>query len=214
MILKSFLVINKMQSIRIDDFASFYLEKSKVRIQLGDLERETLRYAEYSKDEHLERFYKDRIIKIFDTKDDCSNITLNFDLTLLIVLLGIKRRYFILDKVNNLIFVPLGNKQKNIVDYGVTEMKHLNKIQNHNFCRCISENGKKYIACTDTETKKVKSMQELIFGRKARKGYKIDHINSNGLDNRSCNLRELTNSENAANLKMKDKGFRGIYPKK
>ena len=52
------------------------------------------------------------------------------------------------------------------------------------------------------------------------KGLVIDHINGNGLDNRSANLRLATVSQNAANAPMKSTnttGFKGVWfdkPKK
>lgn len=47
-------------------------------------------------------------------------------------------------------------------------------------------------------------MHEIIFGRKAIEGHVIDHKNSDGLDNRLLNLREITRSENGANRAKKE----------
>lgn len=39
----------------------------------------------------------------------------------------------------------------------------------------------------------------------------IDHINHNRLDNRKCNLRIVTGSQNQQNLTPKKNGYRGVY---
>ena len=53
--------------------------------------------------------------------------------------------------------------------------------------RRFTLNGKQHIRMMHTYIKRPK------------KGYVIDHINNNGLDNRKCNLRYATHSQNMAN---------------
>src|SRR6185312_8444982 len=45
-------------------------------------------------------------------------------------------------------------------------------------------------------------LHTLIFGRKARVGYVIDHINGNKFDNRKENLREVNYDHSAQNRNM------------
>lgn len=55
-------------------------------------------------------------------------------------------------------------------------------------------------------------LHHLIIG-KPKKGFVVDHINQNKLDNRKCNLRFVTHSQNHANqIKQKNNtsGFRGV----
>jgi hypothetical protein len=51
-----------------------------------------------------------------------------------------------------------------------------------------------------------------LAGVEIPKGYHVDHINRNGLDNRLCNLRVVTASQNQANrrLGISTTGFRGV----
>ena len=51
-------------------------------------------------------------------------------------------------------------------------------------------------------------------GRWAKKGYKVDHINGKKTDNRPCNLRESTNSQNASNKSLYENnksGAKGVF---
>lgn len=52
-------------------------------------------------------------------------------------------------------------------------------------------------------------MHRLIM--KAPFGTEVDHINSDGLDNRKCNLRFCTRSQNQRNQKTRRKGTSSIY---
>jgi hypothetical protein len=61
-------------------------------------------------------------------------------------------------------------------------------------------------------------LNKIIFclhnGRWAKKGYKVDHINEDKTDNRPCNLRESTNSQNASNKSLYESnksGVKGVF---
>jgi len=70
------------------------------------------------------------------------------------------------------------------------------------------------------KTKKIKKIKmhrqimENIIGRKLRKSEFVDHKNHNGLDNRRCNLRICTRSQNKKNTpgyKNNTSGFNGVF---
>lgn len=100
----------------------------------------------------------------------------------------------ILDEKNNIIFIPMYNKFKNFVDYTYTEAENFDLLKTHNIYRKIDKN-KKYAASSISQ----KSMHEIIFGEKIKRENIVDHINSNSLDNRRINLREITKKQNSAN---------------
>jgi hypothetical protein len=114
--------------------------------------------------------------------------------------------YIIINKKVNLLFIPLCNRRKNIVDYACSNLYNIEVLSVHTFCRIVADN-RKYAQSNTTDQK----MHELVFGRKAKKGYDIDHKDSIGLDNRKEKLRELTRAQNSANVNVpKLDGFRGV----
>ena len=118
------------------------------------------------------------------------------------------KRYFLLDVMNALIFIPLSNKDKNIINFTVINISYLNKIVGRSFCLSISNPGKKY-AKKYAKSRSDLTLHAIIFGRKATKGFKLDHKNSDSLDNRIENIRELTDLENTVNINTANK-LRGI----
>ena len=68
-----------------------------------------------------------------------------------------------------------------------------------------------------SETRHTLYLHRFIMNLSLHDGKVVDHINGNTLDNRKCNLRICTKSENAKNMKKhKDNtsGFKGVYPHK
>lgn len=62
-----------------------------------------------------------------------------------------------------------------------------------------------------SDSRRTISMARLVF--QPKKGYEVDHRNCNKLDNRKCNLRQATRSENCCNCgRRKDNktGFKGV----
>jgi hypothetical protein len=73
----------------------------------------------------------------------------------------------------------------------------------------------RYVSARDYATKKYVRMHRLVMGSPP-KGYDIDHINHNKLDNRKSNLRVCTRSQNMRNMgkRKNSTGFRGVYKKR
>ncbi len=108
----------------------------------------------------------------------------------------------IIDHQQQVLFVPLGNKFKQIIGYAIADIDDYDKIKGKTFTRYISD-SKTIYARTRVDGKPIK-MHILIYG-KAIKGYVIDHKNNNGIDNRKFNLRYATFSQNSQN-RNKQKG--------
>jgi len=62
-----------------------------------------------------------------------------------------------------------------------------------------------------TEQKKRRSLLMHRYLSGAPKGLDVDHVNHNGLDNRSENLRVCTRSENLANSRSHCRRFKGVH---
>jgi len=78
-------------------------------------------------------------------------------------------------------------------------------------------NGKQYgkvvtgIYQKDTKRNKIVTMHRMIMNPNSSQC--VDHINGNPLDNRKCNLRICTISQNNKNKISKSRdGFKGVYP--
>ncbi len=104
----------------------------------------------------------------------------------------------------DIIKIPLRNSLKNIVDWATASKEDYNLLKQYTFCLSIQKN--KIYAKSNKNT----SMHEIVTGQKAPKGYKIDHQDGNGLNNRRENLRIVTNGVNSHN-RIKKKGCSSKY---
>lgn len=103
------------------------------------------------------------------------------------------------------VFIPLTKGQVAIIDGDDYE-----KVKKHKWC-ADSHNNNLFYAKTTVKGSNLR-LHRLIMG--APKGYVIDHINRNGLDNRKSNLRvcsQLENSRNRALDKKNKSGHRGVH---
>lgn len=81
-------------------------------------------------------------------------------------------------------------------------------LTRYNFHARHRKDGRCYIGYVDNFGKK-KELHRLIMG--FPDGFEIDHKNGNCLDNRRCNLRIVTRTENSRNQRVRNKfGVRGI----
>jgi hypothetical protein len=101
--------------------------------------------------------------------------------------------------------IPLGNGLFTIVDAEDYDM--LSKYK----WMARRTGGVTFYAYCRIQGKPV-SMHRMIMH--PRKGYVVDHIDGNGLNNRRCNLRECTQEQNRANARPRGgvSGFVGVYP--
>src|ERR1700719_2360355 len=92
-------------------------------------------------------------------------------------------RLVIEDKEKQLIHIPVYNRYKKLVGHAISNLRFKDLLLEY----CYHLIGKKKYVFSNNNI----SMHELVMGKKAPKGYIIDHINGNPLDNRIENLRYI-----------------------
>lgn len=106
--------------------------------------------------------------------------------------------------MNAIVFLPLTGEKVSIIDFedfeqfGRTKWRLCKSIDSGYACRTLSVNGK-----TKTDF-----LHRAICGSPS--GLDVDHINGNGLDNRRCNLRVCSRSENLMNQKISKANKTGV----
>ena len=192
----------------IKDVDNYIGPKTEIVVKL-DENRQNFEHSFYTKEENLREFYKGAIIEIECEVCVLEKLEFKYSKMLLIVKVGLSKRYFVVDIDNRLIFIPLANREDNIINYGFTDLKCLDKIKQYAFHMSATAGGKLYVRTTTEDGPTL--LQEIILGGKAPTGHKNDHCNSNGLDNRCDNLRCASNSLNGGNIKPREDGkYRGV----
>lgn len=105
------------------------------------------------------------------------------------------------DEILHLLYIPLMNKDNNVVKYAVVSLECKAKLLQFRYHLATSKHlcRKEYaISCVG------KSMHEIVIGKKVENGYMIDHINGYGIDNREENLQIATDGLNAQNKPKRD----------
>lgn len=102
--------------------------------------------------------------------------------------------------------IALYNRTGDIIDYAIVDQDKFETLSKYKWhiCQINSKDifgnvtkCKKYVITHNGNQKTL--MHHMVLG-KPEKGYVVDHKNNNGLDNRLCNLRKCTPSQNAQNV--------------
>lgn len=108
-----------------------------------------------------------------------------------------------------IVFIPLSQGQTAICDF----QDWHEGLRNHNWSAKRDDTAKKpqfYAIAHKPGTRS----ETIVMHQILAKGKRLDHKNRNGLDNRRCNLRPCTQSQNSANTRREPgvSGYRGVYP--
>jgi len=108
----------------------------------------------------------------------------------------------------NVAYIPLTKGETAIIDASDVDI-----VSGWNWSTwAIAGIANKYAVRVSSNPKKTILMHRAIMS--AMHGMEVDHVNGNGLDNRKCNLRIATRSQNAMNsriAKNNKSGIKGVY---
>ncbi len=109
--------------------------------------------------------------------------------------------------------IPLRNKNKVIIAHSIVDEEDFDELNKHSW-HLNAGYAIRNIRITPGRKGKHKSLLLHRVVANTPKDLLTDHINGNKLDNRKCNLRHATKSQNAANTpirKVGGSGYRGVY---
>jgi len=117
-------------------------------------------------------------------------------------------------KVGNVVEVYVTQRHgvKHVVLLDLDDFERINKMEDFTVHVWFSKNTNSFYARYHDENYKTKKLHRLIMD--TPEGLMTDHANHNTLDNRRCNLRNVSNRENGSNLKRKSEmssQYVGVY---
>ena len=109
------------------------------------------------------------------------------------------------DKEQNVLWIAMFDQYRKFTEFAYASLEDKELIRENMPFYVYQSKNKKY--CQNNSRT---HLQEVIIGQKAPPGYKIDHENSNGLDNRRENLRIVSDGVNSHN-RVKKEGCSSEY---
>lgn len=103
------------------------------------------------------------------------------------------------------VFIPLSKGKVAIID-----AEDAKRVNQHKWCATVTKRGRWYAKRKVVRDGKATSEMLHRFIMNCPKGFEVDHINNDGLDNRRENLRLCTRSQNNGNRRLTTIKFKGV----